>query len=191
MPFWFLHDDFNNQKIYPLTVAVHDLLNLTSDPRVKQRLIAADSDSDGRISRKDILKMLHSEMGAKKKLRRGLIVGGALLLFCLLMLAANAALTFAVVSLSKETSVQSSGVMTTKDGSAVVGGCISGRAIVVSDPSSWCASTGAPACWPTERVCSSVRAPRRLDHLAALAAHRRHCRNRRPGGPAVRLPHPL
>ena len=58
---------------------------------------------------------------AKKKLKWGLIIGGALLVFCLLMLAANAALTYVVVSMSKDTSVQTSGVMTDKSGSTVVG----------------------------------------------------------------------
>jgi hypothetical protein len=62
---------------------------------------------------------------AKQKLKWGLIVGSALLVICLLMLAANAGLTYAVVRMSQETSVQSSGVMTNKDGTAVVGalGC--------------------------------------------------------------------
>jgi hypothetical protein len=58
---------------------------------------------------------------AKKKLKWGLLIGGALLAFCLLMLAANAGLTYAVVAMSKETSVQTSGVMTNKDGSTVIG----------------------------------------------------------------------
>ncbi|EFN58511.1 hypothetical protein CHLNCDRAFT_140571 [Chlorella variabilis] len=102
-------------------VIVHDLLHLTSDPRVKQRLMEADADNDGRISRKDILKVMHSEMSAKQRLKWGLISGGILLVFCLLMLAANAALTYTVVRMSQETTVQSSGVMTDKAGNNIIG----------------------------------------------------------------------
>ena len=100
---------------------MHDLLHLTSDPRVKQRLMEADADNDGRISRKDILKVMHSEMSAKQRLKWGLISGGILLVFCLLMLAANAALTYTVVRMSQETTVQSSGVMTDKAGNNIIG----------------------------------------------------------------------
>ena len=42
--------------------AVTDLIKLTNDPHVRQRLAAADSDGDGRISRRDILKVLKSEV---------------------------------------------------------------------------------------------------------------------------------
>jgi hypothetical protein len=58
---------------------------------------------------------------AKQKLRRGLVAGSILLAFCLLMLAANAALTYAVVAMSKDTSVQAGGVMTARASGEVVG----------------------------------------------------------------------
>ena len=41
--------------------AVDDIIKLTSDPVVQQRLAAADSNQDGRISRRDILCILKSE----------------------------------------------------------------------------------------------------------------------------------
>ncbi|EFN55397.1 expressed protein [Chlorella variabilis] len=102
-------------------IAIGDLFQITADPKVQKRVMKADSNNDGRISRKDILKVMQSEASAKHKLKWGLIIGGTLLVFCLLMLAANAALTYVVVSMSKDTSVQTSGVMTDKSGTTVVG----------------------------------------------------------------------
>ena len=58
---------------------------------------------------------------AKSRLRYGLIAGGVLLAFCLLMLAANAALTYTVVKMSQETTLNESGVLVNKGGNQVVG----------------------------------------------------------------------
>ncbi|EFN55396.1 hypothetical protein CHLNCDRAFT_134501 [Chlorella variabilis] len=102
-------------------VPLQDLFILTNDPLLQKRVMKADTNRDGRIGRREILNAIQSEATAKKKLKWGLIIGGALLVFCLLMLAANAALTYVVVSMSKDTSVQTSGVMTDKSGSTVVG----------------------------------------------------------------------
>jgi len=58
---------------------------------------------------------------AKTKLRWGLTLGGILLVCCLLMLAANAGLTYAVVSMSRETQVLSTGTLMDRSGQVVVG----------------------------------------------------------------------
>jgi hypothetical protein len=100
---------------------VPDLFLLTSDPLLQQRVAKADVGNKGRISRRDILDALQREASAKQKLRRGLVAGSILLAFCLLMLAANAALTYAVVAMSKDTSVQAGGVMTARASGEVVG----------------------------------------------------------------------
>lgn len=109
---------------------VSDLFVLTNDPLLQKRVMKADTGNTGRISRRDIIAAFQSEATAKKQLKWGLIIGGVLLAFCLLMLAANAALTYVVVSMSKETSVQTSGVMTVKDSSTVVG---TGQAAEMAD----------------------------------------------------------
>jgi hypothetical protein len=100
---------------------VHDLLHLTTDPRVKKRLLKTETDEEGRISPSEILAVMSRELSTKKKLKLGVVMGGVLVLLVLLLLGANAALTFSMVALSKDSSVQSSGVLTAKDGGGVVG----------------------------------------------------------------------
>ena len=46
----------------PPTAAVNDLFKLTDDPKVQKRLLSADTDHDGRISRRDVLNVLKSEV---------------------------------------------------------------------------------------------------------------------------------
>ncbi|KAL4427690.1 hypothetical protein ABPG75_001779 [Micractinium tetrahymenae] len=101
-------------------VAINDLMPLATDPKVRSRLEKATAMSNGRMSRKDILKVVESELSAKTKLKWGLIAGGVLLALCLLMLAANAGLTYAVVKMSQETQVISSGTLMDKSGEKVV-----------------------------------------------------------------------
>lgn len=38
-----------------------DLFQITTDPKVQRRVMKADSNNDGRISRKDILKVMQNE----------------------------------------------------------------------------------------------------------------------------------
>ncbi|KAL4444636.1 hypothetical protein ABPG77_002453 [Micractinium sp. CCAP 211/92] len=101
-------------------VALNDLMPLATDPKVRSRLEKHTAKSNGRMSRKDILKVVESEMSAKTKLKWGLIAGSVLLALCLLMLAANAGLTYAVVKMSQETQVISSGTLMDKSGEKVV-----------------------------------------------------------------------
>ena len=46
-------------------VAIHELFGLTNDPKMHRRLVAADSDRDGRISRRDIIRVLQSEVAGE------------------------------------------------------------------------------------------------------------------------------
>ncbi|PSC75036.1 tRNA pseudouridine synthase mitochondrial-like [Micractinium conductrix] len=102
-------------------VAINDLVAMTSDPKVHRRLELHSSAHTGRLSRRDILAVLTSEISAKTKLRWGLAIGGVMLVLCLAMLAANAGLTYAVVAMSKETQVESSGAMLDRATHAPVG----------------------------------------------------------------------
>jgi hypothetical protein len=172
----------------PTNPAVNDLFRFTDDPTVHKRLVAADSDRDGRISRRVNVAVLKSEVAgaclpaylpawlpaclpvagigcqcfpwlnaglalraccrqtwppaayparlprpalppllhpsppaAKLRLRSSLMAGAALLAFCMLMLAANACLTYSVIKMSQDTRVHSNGKLTDRTGSHIVG----------------------------------------------------------------------
>jgi len=82
---------------------------------LKQRLQAADANGDGVISASEMIDVIQSEATAirdNKMMKRALI---ALSVACLLIIAAVVGLTYAVVEMSKDTSVQG-GVLSSKDG---------------------------------------------------------------------------
>jgi hypothetical protein len=82
---------------------------------LKQRLQAADANGDGVISASEMIDVIQSEANAirdNKMMKRALI---ALSVACLLIIAAVVGLTYAVVEMSKDTSVQG-GVLSSKDG---------------------------------------------------------------------------
>ena len=82
---------------------------------LKQRLQAADANGDGVISASEMIDVLQSEADAirdNKMMKRMLIALG---IACLLIIAAVVGLTYAVVEMSKDTSVQG-GVLSSKDG---------------------------------------------------------------------------
>jgi len=82
---------------------------------LKQRLQAADANGDGIISASEMIEVIQSEITAtrdKKLMSRVLIVLGVA---CLLIIAAVVGLTYAVVDMSKDTSVDNN-VLVSKDG---------------------------------------------------------------------------
>ena len=82
---------------------------------LKQRLQAADANGDGIISASEMIDVIQSEITAtrdKKLMSRVLIVLGVA---CLLIIAAVVGLTYAVVDMSKDTSVDNN-VLVSKDG---------------------------------------------------------------------------
>ena len=82
---------------------------------LRDRLQAADANGDGVISASEMIDVIQSEITAtrdKKVMQRVLIALGVA---CLLIIAAVVGLTYAVVEMSKDTSVQNN-VLVSKDG---------------------------------------------------------------------------
>ena len=82
---------------------------------LRDRLQAADANGDGVISASEMIDVLQSEADAirdNKMMKRALIALGVA---CLLIIAAVVGLTYAVVEMSKDTSVQNN-VLVSKDG---------------------------------------------------------------------------
>ena len=95
---------------------VADLLEapgLTST--LRERLQAADADGDGFISASEMMDVMQREITATRDRKMMVRVLAALSVACVLIIAAVVGLTYAVVEMSKDTSVQNN-VLVSKDG---------------------------------------------------------------------------
>eukprot|EP00887_Chlorella_sp_A99_P003665 scaffold7.g3665.t1 len=101
-------------------VAVQSLLQSCSSS-LCQLVCKADADNEGFLDVPELLGVFKAEQQAQRTAKRSLAAAGVIGLFMLLLCGGNAALTFAVLEMSREYHISGDGVMLTASRSATVG----------------------------------------------------------------------